>query len=185
MWQINDDWNALITQSYQNMDSQGVFYQQPNASDGAPLNPLEVTLFNNSFDKDKFESTAWTINGNLGVPQGGLHRRIPGAQCRRRSATTPTTRAALCRLLSVLRTRHRLRREPESTCFSPERRPGSLRDERNTHQQHEFRLEHAGRPAGSRHCRASSGKPTSCTTSPAGTTRTFLRARPTACRHAG
>ncbi len=56
----------LITQSYQDMDSQGVFYQQPNASDGAPLQPLEVTLFNPAYDKDKFESTAWTVNGKFG-----------------------------------------------------------------------------------------------------------------------
>jgi len=43
-----------------------VFYQQPNASDGAALNPLEVTIFNNAFDKDRFESTAWTVNGRFG-----------------------------------------------------------------------------------------------------------------------
>jgi iron complex outermembrane receptor protein len=66
LYQINDDWNVLIAQTYQNINSQGVFYQQPNASDGAPLKPLEVTLFNNAFDKDKFENTAWTINGKFG-----------------------------------------------------------------------------------------------------------------------
>ena len=66
LYKFNDDWNVLITQSYQDMDSQGVFYQQPNASDGAPLQPLEVTLFNPAFDKDKFESTAWTVNGKFG-----------------------------------------------------------------------------------------------------------------------
>src|SRR5882724_10815970 len=66
LYKFNEDWNALITQSYQDLNSQGVFYQQPNASDGAPLQPLEVTLFNPSYDKDKFESTAWTVNGKLG-----------------------------------------------------------------------------------------------------------------------
>src|SRR5882724_11816905 len=66
LYKFNDDWDALITQSYQNMDSKGVFYQQPNASDGAALNPLEVTIFNNAFDKDRFESTAWTVNGRFG-----------------------------------------------------------------------------------------------------------------------
>src|SRR5882724_3700046 len=66
LYNFNEDWNALITQSYQDLNSQGVFYQQPNASDGAPLQPLEVTLFNPSYDKDKFESTAWTVNGKLG-----------------------------------------------------------------------------------------------------------------------
>ena len=38
----------------------------PTASDGAPLQPLEVTLFNPSYDKDKFENTAWTVNGKFG-----------------------------------------------------------------------------------------------------------------------
>ncbi len=66
LYQINEDWNILVSQSYQNMDSQGVFYQMPYASDGAKLNPLEVTLFNNSYDKDKFENTAWTVNGKFG-----------------------------------------------------------------------------------------------------------------------
>src|SRR5580692_3521974 len=66
LYKFNDDWNALITQSYQQMNSQGVFYQQPNASDGAPLPPLDVTLFNNAYDNDKFESTALTVNGKFG-----------------------------------------------------------------------------------------------------------------------
>jgi iron complex outermembrane receptor protein len=64
--QFNDDWNFLLSQSYQNMDAEGVFYQMPHSSDGVPLQPLEVTLFNNSYDKDKFENTAWTLNGKLG-----------------------------------------------------------------------------------------------------------------------
>src|ERR1700728_3923858 len=66
LYKFNEDWNLLLTQSYQDMNSQGVFYQQPNASDGAPLQPLQVTLFNPSHDKDKFESTAWTVNGKIG-----------------------------------------------------------------------------------------------------------------------
>jgi len=70
LYQINDDWNFLLSQSYQNMDSEGVFYQMPKSSDGAPLQPLEVTLFNNSHDKDKFENTAWTLNGKLGPLKG-------------------------------------------------------------------------------------------------------------------
>jgi hypothetical protein len=46
LYKFNEDWDALITQSYQNMDSKGVFYQQPTASDGGALQPLQVTLFN-------------------------------------------------------------------------------------------------------------------------------------------
>ena len=66
LYKFNEDWNALISQTYQQMDTAGVFYQQPNASDGAPLQPLQVTLFNPAHDKDKFESTAWTVNGKFG-----------------------------------------------------------------------------------------------------------------------
>ncbi|HEX9405092.1 MAG TPA: TonB-dependent receptor, partial [Steroidobacteraceae bacterium] len=134
LYKFNEDWNALITQSYQDLNSQGVFYQQPNASDGAPLHPLEVTLFNPSYDKDKFESTAWTVNGKLGylkaVYTGGyLVRNVQQVgdytnyargvyaeyyQCYGPSAGLP------------------------STCFSPSAAWHSA--ERNTHQQHEFRV---------------------------------------------
>jgi outer membrane receptor protein involved in Fe transport len=66
LYQFSDDWDLLVTQSYQNMDADGVFYQQPFASDGAALQPLQVTLFNPAYNKDKFESTAWTLNGRFG-----------------------------------------------------------------------------------------------------------------------
>jgi iron complex outermembrane recepter protein len=67
LYQFNDDWDVLLAQSFQNMESQGVFYQQPNASDGAALRPLEVTLFNPTYNNDKFEMTSLTIDGRLGL----------------------------------------------------------------------------------------------------------------------
>jgi outer membrane receptor protein involved in Fe transport len=72
LWQMNDDWSALLTQSYQNMEADGVFYQMPHGSDygvnpSAPqvLPDLSVTTFSPSYDKDKWENTALTINGNI------------------------------------------------------------------------------------------------------------------------
>jgi iron complex outermembrane recepter protein len=67
LWKLNDDWNALIAQSYQSMDAEGVFYQMPLSSDGVPLPQQSVTLFNNSYNKDRFENTALTINGQIGA----------------------------------------------------------------------------------------------------------------------
>ena len=66
LYKFNDDWDVLISQTYQNMEAEGVFYQQPNGSDGEALQPLQVTLFNHAFDRDKFSNTGWTVNGRLG-----------------------------------------------------------------------------------------------------------------------
>jgi iron complex outermembrane recepter protein len=78
LYKINDDWDVLLSQSYQNMDAQGVFYEMPYSSEGVsfnkvgeptgsqPLPPLSVTVFNPSFDKDKFENTAVAVNGTIG-----------------------------------------------------------------------------------------------------------------------
>src|SRR6266404_3033501 len=78
LYKINEDWNALLTQSYQNMNAQGVFYQMPTGPEGIyfntvgepqggrPLPPLSVALFNNNFDKDKFENTSLVVDGKVG-----------------------------------------------------------------------------------------------------------------------
>jgi iron complex outermembrane receptor protein len=142
LYKFNDDWDALITQSFQNMDSRGVFYQQPNASDGAALSPLEVTLFNGAYDKDKFASTAWTVNGKFGslkaVYTGGyLVRNV--------EQTGDYTNYAR----GVFADYYQCYGPPgpgtyvndpslQSTCFSPSATWHNV--ERNTHQQHEFRL---------------------------------------------
>jgi outer membrane receptor protein involved in Fe transport len=78
LWRITDGWDALLTQSYQDMNAQGVFYEMPNGSEGTqigpnavpfggqPLGPLQVTLFQPSHDRDRFENTALTITGHVG-----------------------------------------------------------------------------------------------------------------------
>ncbi len=77
LYKINDNWNALLTQAYQNIDAQGVFYEMPRGTEGAELNalaepiggqplpPLSVNTFNPSYNKDKFENTALVVNGNI------------------------------------------------------------------------------------------------------------------------
>lgn len=65
LYEINDAWNFLIQQSYQNMDAQGMSAQFPTGSDGQSLGPWEVTSFSPSYDKDHYSSTAWTLNGQI------------------------------------------------------------------------------------------------------------------------
>ena len=66
LYQINDDWNVLIAQSYQNMEADGEFTQFPIGSNGQVLGPWEDTSFSPAWDKDKYENTAWTVNGKIG-----------------------------------------------------------------------------------------------------------------------
>jgi iron complex outermembrane receptor protein len=69
LWKLNDDWSALLVQSYQNMQADGVFYETPQTSGTAPVNlpDLSVQLYNPSYDKDRFENTALTVNGRIGA----------------------------------------------------------------------------------------------------------------------
>ena len=66
LWQINDDWNVLLSQTYQNMRADGGYAQYPLSSENVPLQPLETTIFNNAYSKDKFTNTALTVTGKLG-----------------------------------------------------------------------------------------------------------------------
>jgi outer membrane receptor protein involved in Fe transport len=68
LYSINERWNVLLTESYQSMDAQGVFYQTPQSSGTPPQNlpDLSVQLYNPSYDKDRFANTALTITGRLG-----------------------------------------------------------------------------------------------------------------------
>ncbi len=136
LYKFNDDWDLLISQSYQDMDSRGVFYQQPNASDGGALRPLEVTLFNNAYDKDKFESTAWTLNGKFGdlkaVYTGGyLVRNVDQV-----GDYTNYARGLYADYYQCIGPIYDASLTP--TCFSPSATWHNV--ERNQHQQHEFRL---------------------------------------------
>ena len=138
LYKFTDDWDFLVTQSYQNMNSEGVFYQQPNASDGAPLQPLQVTLFNPSYDKDKFENTAWTLNGKFGdlkaVYTGGyLVRNV-----QQEGDYTNYARGFYADYYQCFGAGSGAAGNPNATCYTPSATWHSV--ERNTHQQHEFRL---------------------------------------------
>jgi iron complex outermembrane receptor protein len=134
LWKISEDWDALISQSYQNMRAQGVFYQMPTGSDGQALPPLSVTTFNPSDDKDRFENTALTISGRIGQLKalytgGYLIRNVEQIQ-----DYTNYSRGYYADYYQCVK--------PTSTtaarCYSPSATWQEA--ERATHQSHEFRL---------------------------------------------
>jgi len=62
---INEDWNVLISQNYQNMEADGYFADYPLAPSGANLDPYQIVAFQPAYDKDHYESTSWTLNGKF------------------------------------------------------------------------------------------------------------------------
>lgn len=142
LYKFNDDWNLLVSQSYQNMEADGVFAQMPNGSDGQKLPDLSVNLFTPQYDKDRFENTAWTVNGKVldylrVVYAGGyLVRHVDevadytnynrGAYGDYYTCILPGTQQAIAN------------GTPNGACLSP---VATFKvTERNTHQSHELRF---------------------------------------------
>jgi iron complex outermembrane recepter protein len=133
LYKINDDWDVLLAQSYQDMHSQGVFYQQPNASDGAPLHPLEVTLFNPAYDKDRFEMTSLTVDGKLGFLKGVYSAGYLVRNVEQSGDYTNYSRAVYAEYYQCYG-----KYDLTPKCFSPS--ASWHTSEQNKHMQHEFRV---------------------------------------------
>ncbi len=133
LYKFNDDWDVLLAQSYQDLHSQGVFYQQPNASDGAPLRPLEVTLFNPAHNNDKFEMTSLTIDGRLGFLKGVYTAGYLSRSVEQSGDYTNYSRAVYAEYYQCYGAF-----DLTPKCFSPSAYWHT--SEQNKHFQHEFRL---------------------------------------------
>lgn len=66
LYQIDDDWNVLISESLENLNAEGLSVEYPIGSDFQTLQPLQVTSFTPSYNKDRYSNTAWTLNGKVG-----------------------------------------------------------------------------------------------------------------------
>jgi outer membrane receptor protein involved in Fe transport len=66
LYQINDDWNVLVQESYQYLDAEGMPVQFPVGLGLTPLQPLQETSFEPAWNRDKSTSTALTVNGKIG-----------------------------------------------------------------------------------------------------------------------
>ena len=133
LYQFNADWSALLAQSYQSMEADGVFAEMAANSLGQPLPDLSVQLYNPSYNKDRFENTALTLDGRVGA----LKLLYAGAYLVRNVEQvqdyTNYTRSLGGDYYSCA--------DPTPTtvqCFSPSATWHDI--ERNTHQSHELRL---------------------------------------------
>jgi iron complex outermembrane recepter protein len=128
-YKFNDDWNVLLQQSYQQMEADGVFAYNPALGD------LNVQQYNPSVDKDKFEDTAWTVNGRAGpvklVYTGGyLVRNVDAV-----ADYTAYSRGAYAAYYQC--NGPSLTPGTAPVCYSPSATWHNV--QRNTHQSHELR----------------------------------------------
>jgi iron complex outermembrane receptor protein len=65
LYKINDDWDVLISESLESLDAEGLSVQFPVGSDFQKLQPLQVTSFSPSYNKDRYSNLAWTVNGKV------------------------------------------------------------------------------------------------------------------------
>jgi outer membrane receptor protein involved in Fe transport len=66
LWKVNDRWDALIQQNYQDTRADGYFFGYPIGTDGQALGRYQLTAFAPAFNKDRYQSTALTISGRVG-----------------------------------------------------------------------------------------------------------------------
>ena len=145
LWKINENWNVLLSQNYQNMKADGYFDDYPVSSDGTPLRPYQITAFTPAYDKDKYEATSWTLNGTFGElgSYGPLKMVYTGSYLDRHidqqhdysnylksggGSSYACTGAGSNYFVT----------KKAATCYAP---VGNWRDQvKTTHQSHEFRL---------------------------------------------
>lgn len=64
LWEITPDWTLTVAHSRQSIESDGVFFADPEL-DG--LDDLEIQRFEDDRIEDDFSNTSWTLEGRLGM----------------------------------------------------------------------------------------------------------------------
>jgi outer membrane receptor protein involved in Fe transport len=134
LYQIDESWSALIAQSYQRIDADGVFAEEAVNSLGQRQPDLTVQLYNPSYDRDWFENSALTLEGSIGP----LKLLYAGAYLVRNveqveDYTNYVRGGGYVDYYQCIPGP-----KPAARCFSPS---ATWHDqERNTHQSHELRL---------------------------------------------
>lgn len=59
LWDINEDWSLTVAHTHQNIESDGVFFADPDLGD------LEIQRFEDDSIEDGFHNTNWTLEGRL------------------------------------------------------------------------------------------------------------------------
>lgn len=61
LYEFNADWDLLVSHARQQLESDGVFFADPDLDD------YDVVRFTDDTMEDEFSNTSWTLNGRLGM----------------------------------------------------------------------------------------------------------------------
>lgn len=61
VYEVNEDWSLSFSHTRQQMESEGVFYMDPELDD------LEIQRYADDHIDDEFTNTSWTVEGRLGM----------------------------------------------------------------------------------------------------------------------
>ena len=61
LWDINQDWSLLVGVAQQSLDTDGVFFQDPE------LDELEISRYERDTLSDDYENYNWTLSGRMGA----------------------------------------------------------------------------------------------------------------------
>ena len=161
LYKFNDDWNLLLQQNYQNMNADGYWADYPTGVNtgqpgtagcpaisnpygclGSPLPRNSIQAFAPAFDHDKYESTAWTLNGRIGdlkaVYTGSYMVRNIDQQADYSNYLTSVSGSYYSCSGSTATAYHYYASSHKQHCAAP---TGSWEDiVKNTHQSHEIRF---------------------------------------------
>ena len=142
LYDINDDWNILVSESFQSLDAEGMSTEYPTGSDFQPLQPLQVTSFTPSWDRDSYSNTAWTVNGKLGPLKAIYTGSYLNRHINQQMDYTNYSRSVGGAYYACTGGTNGLLGGGAPTCFSP---VSSWLDQvRNTHLSNEFRVSTPG-----------------------------------------
>lgn len=81
LYEVNDDWRVYVNHSRQRIESDGVFFYDPELPDP---DQLSIQRYSNDELEDSYGSTSWTVEGRLGA----LEALYTGAYLDRKSQQT-------------------------------------------------------------------------------------------------